>query len=474
MIDFSKRISAQISSKTINPIDLYEQLDRKSVAGPLWPAQGEILQRWFSEHKNDKDLIIKLHTGEGKTLIGLLILQSYLNADEGPCIYVCPNLFLVDQVRAEADKFGIPYCRIGEDNILPDDFQMGKKILIVNAHKVFNGKSIFGTGGKSIKVGAIVLDDAHASIDIVKSVQSFCFKKDENESLYNQFFSLFEDDIREQGEGTYFDIRNGRQGTFALIPYWSWHDKRSEVLRILAEDNTSNSLQFVWPLMKDHITDYACYLGADRVEICPYLANTNIFGSFSYANHRILMSATTQEDAFFVKGFGFGSEAVMNPLMYQKQKWSGEKMVIIPSMISDECTREWVIASIKKIKHSEYGVVVIVPNEWKLNAYRCEEVVCADRDTVFGIIKNLKDHKFDKIVVINNRYDGIDLPDEACRILVLDSLPGFSMLSDKYEQECRPVSDLINKKIAQRIEQGMGRGVRVNKDYCAILIVGSD
>ena len=35
-------------------------------------------------------------------------------------------------------------------------------------------------------------------------------------------------------------------------------------------------------------------------------------------------------------------------------------------------------------------------------------------------------------------------------------------------------SDLINKRIAQKIEQGIGRGVRGEKDYCAILIIGSE
>lgn len=29
-------------------------------------------------------------------------------------------------------------------------------------------------------------------------------------------------------------------------------------------------------------------------------------------------------------------------------------------------------------------------------------------------------------------------------------------------------------RMAQKIEQGIGRGVRGEKDYCAILIIGSD
>jgi hypothetical protein len=53
-------------------------------------------------------------------------------------------------------------------------------------------------------------------------------------------------------------------------------------------------------------------------------------------------------------------------------------------------------------------------------------------------------------------------------------MPYFDGLSDRYEQLCRPHSDIISKKIAQKIEQGIGRGVRGEKDYCTILIIGSD
>ena len=119
MIDFKKKLnSAKIERKT-EPCELYSTLDRKSVAGPLRPAQecidgisfasDSILSEWYTNHRDDRDLVIKLHTGEGKTLIGLLLLQSMINSKNGPCLYICPNVYLTAQVCAEAEKFGIPY-----------------------------------------------------------------------------------------------------------------------------------------------------------------------------------------------------------------------------------------------------------------------------------------------------------------------------------------------------------------------------
>lgn len=77
-----------------------------------------------------KDLIIKLHTGAGKTLVGLLIALSYINNGEGPVVYVCPNIYLMQQVCLDAQKFGIPFCIISKDNEIPNDFLNGKRVLI--------------------------------------------------------------------------------------------------------------------------------------------------------------------------------------------------------------------------------------------------------------------------------------------------------------------------------------------------------
>jgi replicative superfamily II helicase len=79
MVDFKKRLGNKTSYHKLNPVEIYDSLDRKSEAGPLRPAQNYILEKWYSKYIDNKDVIIKLHTGQGKTLIGLLILQSKLN-----------------------------------------------------------------------------------------------------------------------------------------------------------------------------------------------------------------------------------------------------------------------------------------------------------------------------------------------------------------------------------------------------------
>ena len=97
MVDFRKRIGNRTTHKVGDPVKLYDSLDRASDKGPLRPVQERILSQWYETRRKDQDVILKLHTGQGKTLLGLLILQSKLNEGVSPALYLCPNHFLVDR-----------------------------------------------------------------------------------------------------------------------------------------------------------------------------------------------------------------------------------------------------------------------------------------------------------------------------------------------------------------------------------------
>jgi hypothetical protein len=475
MIDFKKKMVLKTKEKITNPIELYNTLDRKSIAGPLRPVQEYTLKEWYDNRRNERDLIIKLHTGEGKTLIGLLILQSAINFGEGPCVYVCPNIYLVHQVCEEAKKFGIPYCEINPSNDIPDEFLSGEKILITHAHKIFNGKSIFGINNNYIKATTIILDDSHACIDVLKDSFTIEINRIDNEKMYNRILTLFEEDLIEQGEGSFLDITSGEYETFMIVPYWAWNNKKTEILSILSQEIDLEKVKFVWPLMKDKIREYSCFISGNKIEIAPYSISVEQFGTFSKAKRRILMSATTQEDIFFLKGLNFSLEAVINPIRYPKSRWSGEKMILMPSLIDEGCDRDLIATKFASMPNKNFGIVSIVPNTKRANYYnQLGAVLSKNNQELFETIDNLRKGSFKNTVVINNRYDGIDLPDESCRILIIDSMPFLNSYSDKYEEKCCPNSEIISKKIAQKIEQGLGRAVRGEKDYCVILIIGSD
>jgi hypothetical protein len=217
-----------------------------------------------------------------------------------------------------------------------------------------------------------------------------------------------------------------------------------------------------------------CYISTDKIEIKPFLSPVDIFGTFSKAEHRIMMSATTNNDAFFVKSLGVSPESIRNPLIYKKESWSGEKLILIPYHIDDQLNRTEVVNWLAKpIENRQVGMVALTPSFADAEFWEKCGGVIARSDNLAEQISLLRSGKRDNVIVFANRYDGIDLPDDSCRILILDNQPYGQTLEDKYFEDVRSNSQVINIKIAQKIEQGLGRGVRGEKDYCIILLTGS-
>lgn len=191
MVDFTKRLGSSTTEKVVDPVKLYDTLDRASDKGPLRPAQVSVLQDWFDKGQNERDVIVKLHTGQGKTLIGLLILQSRLNAKQSPCVYLCPDNFLIDQTCEQARQFGIKVTTAEDD--LPDNFLNGQAILVTSVQKVFNGRTKFGLHRQSIPVNTMLMDDAHACSDRIREACKIKIPK--SEPAYHSLLQMFSSDL---------------------------------------------------------------------------------------------------------------------------------------------------------------------------------------------------------------------------------------------------------------------------------------
>ncbi len=473
MVDFRKVTGENVDKKIINPIDLYDSLDRKTTKGELRPAQRKILKKWFQESKNKKDVIIKLHTGQGKTLIGLMILQSKLNENPGKALYLCPDKYLVEQTCIEAENFGIKYSKIDTNGNIPNDFSFGKSILITTVQKLFNGLSKFHIGHKSTPVDYIVMDDAHLSIDIIKNAFKIeiPYKDDKYEKIYQKFIDIFMEDLKKQGLGTFEDIMNNNPNSFLPVPYWAWRDKIGQVIKVLSRNSEKENILFAWPLIKDSLDKCQCIIGNKSIEIFPYNIPIHHFKSFTDASHRIFMSATIHNDSFFVKSLGLDKETVLNPLSLSKEKWSGEKMVLIPNLIDPELIRDKIIPSFAKTE-AGINVVVLTPSYNKSNDWGKNGGIITNKNNIIKNIKLFKNKRYKNALVIANRYDGIDLPDDTCRLLIIDSKPFSESLENLYQEKILSNSEIINIKTAQKIEQGLGRSVRGKKDYSAIMILG--
>lgn len=167
-LDFGK-LNAGAAAKQIDPRKIFTTLKRHARFKRPLDEQADVLDAWF-ERRTARDLTIKMNTGGGKTVVGLLALQSSLNDNVKPAVYITPDNFLVAQVIAEATNLRIA----ATDDEKDPDFLAGRSILVANVHKLINGRTVFGVGERKIPIGAIVIDDAHASLSSVND--QFCLK----------------------------------------------------------------------------------------------------------------------------------------------------------------------------------------------------------------------------------------------------------------------------------------------------------
>lgn len=475
MINFKQISGEKDDTDLINPIQIYNNLDRRSDKGDLRGVQENILNQWFGNYRDSSELIVKLHTGEGKTLIGLLILQSYLNEKKGPVLYLCPNTYLVNQTCKQAKIFGFAYST--EIEKMPEEYEKNDPIYITTCQKLFNGKSKFGYNSKSKNVYAIIMDDAHQCLNAIGNSFKIVITRKDNPSAFSEMVSLFDTELTKQGAGTFAEIKAGNRDSFTPVPYWGWIDKINEVTSILADHSFEEGIEFPWNLLKDNMKDCECIVSGDKIEIYPIVSLVSKFGSYEKAKHKIFMSATWNDDAFLIKTLGIKSCTIRTPLADPKSLWSGEKMILLPEVInSEEGKRDKIIVWVNKVKkaNAKYGIVSLVPSFSIAKEWEKAGSFIATKENLYEIVDKLSINEKDQVITIANRYDGIDLPDSSCRILIIDSLPQGDSLEEKLIESCMDDSEILRKKKAQTIEQGLGRAVRGSRDYCVIIIIGSD
>jgi hypothetical protein len=76
-------------------------------------------------------------------------------------------------------------------------------------------------------------------------------------------------------------------------------------------------------------------------------------------------------------------------------------------------------------------------------------------------------------VLLANRYDGIDLPDDSCRLVVLTGLPAATHLQERFLHDTLGARRVLAERIRTRIVQGAGRCTRNVQDYAAVIVRGT-
>ena len=226
--------------------------------------------------------------------------QSVMNETGESVLYLAPTNQLVGQMLTKSREYGISAVPYTKGQPLSAEFHDGKSVLVGAYETLFNGRSKFGVRGSGqevVKVGAIILDDAHVALSSVREAFTLNIARKDHQAIYTEFADRFRPAFKEVGRsGAFADIVGGKEFGVIEVPSWAWHRKLDEMQQYLS-GVVDDIDPFIWPLLRDNLGVCHCLFSKSGVSITPIFPPVDMLPTFDEAPRRIYMSATIADDS---------------------------------------------------------------------------------------------------------------------------------------------------------------------------------
>lgn len=329
---------------------------------------------------------------------------------------------------------------------------------------------LFEMENRYLPIGSVVIDDVHAAL--ATACEQFTLKVARDDPNYDKLFRIFEHELREQAPGAIIAIESRDPSTHPqMVPFWAWSDRSDQVANLLQNSSLDSEMKFKWPLLRDHLKLCRAVFTARNIEIAPPCLPVNGIEGYREAKHRIFLTATLADDSALVTMFDTDARSIADPITPGSASDQGDRLILAPQEINPHISEEQVKAAVANLS-LRFNVVVLVPSDRRAEFWKDVANLVAKADTIEAAVERLRSGHVG-IAVFVNKYDGVDLPDDACRLLVMDGLPEiYSSIEQRDANVLGSSSNMFDQQM-QRIEQGMGRGVRGANDYCVIVLLGA-
>lgn len=467
VFDFGKIKAKKKEAGSVDPIEIFQKNKSKITDGginDLWLGQGDALREWH-EHRKNEDVAIVLNTGAGKTLIGLLVAQSLVNETKGKVLYACASIQLIEQTREKAEGYGLKVTTYHSSNFSNDLFDKGEATCLTTYQALFNGKSRF----RNDEISAVIFDDAHAADGMIKDHFSLNIICKDNKELFITLAKLFRPYYQSVGRVSSFEeILSGEQSKVDLLPPFEVVKNFAEIRRLLIEADIPNNKNttFAWEYLKDHLDLCTYLISSMSIQIIPPFIPVSNLTYFQKDIRRIYLSATMLGADSFIRTFGQELDYVIQP---DTPAGQCERLIIFPEQVygvdnDREVTKEFIAAR---------KALILMPNyylaeQWKDVGY------LPNKESMIQDLEKFKGSTEADKLILAARYDGIDLPGDTCRHLVMDGLPTGTGLLDRYMWESLRLSNVLRSTLACRIVQSLGRISRGMSDYGVVIVLGRE
>ena len=209
----------------------------------------------------------------------------------------------------------------------------------------------------------------------------------------------------------------------------------------------------------------------DALEITAPNANSDAVVGFRDAPRRVCLTATLADDGVLVSDFGADAEQVANPITPANAGDIGDRLILIPQQTHPKTSTDELRALILQLAE-EQNVAVIVPSKLRVAQWAVDATMVLDKSNLSDGVAAMRANPRSGLYVFINRYDGVDLPGDACHVLVIDGLPEALGGIERVESAQLRGTGLLVARQVQRLEQGMSRDTRSNEEYCVVFLLG--
>lgn len=421
----------------------------------------------LDEQINELDIVLKASTGSGKTVVGLVYAEFMRRKYPGePVLYLCPTTQLVDQVIDAGILIGVHVEKFTKDGP-PYNALEGNAVLACTYDRLFNSKNTFSRN--NIIPSTIILDDVHSGVDRVRNAYTARVP----DKAYEQIIQIFKPLCESTDPAIWRGIENNETEKRYEVPFWIWQPQSAVVAAILEKYKDDEDLLFKWDNLARYVDDARLCISGTYAELSLCVPSTEENIAYSGAKHRLFMSASIKDGSSLIKDLDCSENALRRIIEPASDRGAGERMVLPLALVDPTLTKEDV-ADLCREFLDQANVVVLTSSSnqaavWSIHG--ATSVLGNDVDDAVALLRSTKKGNF---VVFTQRFDGVDLPDEACRILVIDGIPIGERLCDQIDTERQKNSPGYNSRAINRFEQAIGRAVRSSADYAVTLLVGND
>lgn len=452
-----------------SPEELFAKLPNRATShGYLRTPQADAL-REYTKIVDAPDIALELPTGTGKTAVGLLIAEWRRRRGGEKVAFLALTNQLATQVLREAEKLGVACADLTGTKDTRDPAEVGR-YKTAQAVGVTTYSNLFNVNPVVQASDVLVLDDAHGGEHFGSEMWTVRIDAQRHARLYGEVLVALRPALTDSQHRAIAE-----EGVYRSVEIV---DARAhpEAIRHLTEQldqEQDAAIHFPWSLTRNRLQACLFFASSREIAIRPLVPPTHTHSPFADSKQRIYMSATLGGEGDLLRGYGVPR---IKTIRAKHAQW-GRRYLFMPEVYLDTEAALGAIADVWRQLTPQRAVLLAPSFSVADEAFADLSSAMASRPVRLGP-RDIEDslEAFTKssnsILCLAGRYDGLDLPGDDCRVLVIAETPAAVGPLERHLREYWKLGPLLRRRERTRLIQGMGRCTRDATDYAVIFLLG--